>query len=111
MKIYHDLPVISNNDFYSGMHWTKRRAIAKTFHEMVWYLCRQYNVPEVKSKCKIIFMFNNKLDTDNNSIMAKMIIDGLKKSGILIDDTRKHVSAIEIIAGDSNYFEIEFKEE
>jgi hypothetical protein len=106
MKIFFDLPKISSNQIYSGMHWKKRNDLAKRYHNEIWYLVKKNNLPKIKKKCKIIFGFMNSFDTDNNFFMVKMVIDGIKYSGILIDDSRKYVKCVEVNVSDSNWFEV-----
>jgi len=54
----------------------------------------------------ICVYFNNKFDIDNNSIMAKMIIDGMK--GIVIqDDSRKFVKSLTLKFYDEDGIKVE----
>jgi len=106
MKIYYELPKVSTNQYYTGMHWSQRNKIAKKYHNDIYYLCKKNNLPKVKESCKIIFGFATKFDLDNNSIIIKMIIDSLRYGGIIKDDNKKYVKGIEIKIADENYFEI-----
>lgn len=101
IKIPDDLPSISTNAYYSGMHWSKRKRIADTWHMRIKALCRQAKISKVK-KCKLIFDFNNRYDLDNNSAMIKMIIDGLVFAGVLPDDNKDHVKEIVIRESSQN---------
>ena len=98
---------ISTNKFYSGMHWTKRRSISDAWHNAIILLCKQKKIATVKKRCIIIFGFNNKFDCDNNSVMVKMIVDGLVKAKVLKGDSKKYVVGITVYISDSNYLDIQ----
>jgi hypothetical protein len=100
IEIPKDLKPISSNDFYSGVHWTKRKKIADEWHLKIKLICRELRIEPVK-KCKLIFDFNNRFDIDNNSAMIKMVIDGMVIAGIFPDDNKDHIK--EIVIRESKY--------
>lgn len=97
MQIIIPLKVDSNwsaNKIYAGTHWTVRKKQADQVHEMVMWLTRgkeQFNAP-----VDITIEFNCRLDIDNCSYPAKLIIDGLRHSGVLIDDTKKYIKSLSL---------------
>lgn len=86
--------LISDNAYYAGMHWSKRKKIADAWHKAVQATILAYP-GRFKSKCvSIAFMWNDKFDLDNHSIMRKMIVDSMK--GLIIkDDSHCHVNNIQ----------------
>ncbi|HNX82181.1 MAG TPA: hypothetical protein PKL77_08565 [Candidatus Omnitrophota bacterium] len=46
------------------------------------------------SPAKITIAYNDKLDIDNHGFVAKSVIDGIKKYGLLVDDNRGHLKAL-----------------
>lgn len=95
-----ELKRISTNDFYSGMHWSRRKKISDEWHLIIISECHKQNIKPV-SKCKLTFEWNNRYDLDNNSAMEKMVIDGLVKAKIITDDSKKYV--VEKLTKSGNY--------
>lgn len=48
----------------------------------------------LKVPAKITLEYNDRLDIDNHGCVAKYVIDGIKKYGLLIDDSRKYLKAL-----------------
>lgn len=88
----HDLPKISLNEWYSGVHWSKRKAIKDKYY---WTIKSQFK--DVLSKDKVYkvsysFYFKLKpLDASNTIAMVKMIEDI-----IFEDDNYKIIEQITI---------------
>ncbi len=87
------------NKFYSGMHWSKRKAIAEWFHQFVWVACKQQKIPKIKTNsrslsiCTTCYFKSRSEVLDPDNICDKLIIDGLK--GIVIeDDDYKHIKYV-----------------
>ena len=85
---------VSNNQFYSGMHWTKRKQLADAAHLLI----RSQIDPEqppfdepVHITMTVYAADRVRRDIDNMNV--KMYIDGLKPHVILEDDWR-YVSGI-----------------
>ena len=86
---------VSLNQYYSGMHWTKRNKLKDKYVE--WFSNFKSAFQPVKRQCEIQFDFyftSHPLDPDNTVIMAKMITDCMVKSGILANDTRKYIGKV-----------------
>lgn len=99
----------SSNTIYAGVHWTQRKKQADQVHEMVGWLVKgkeQYLTP-----VEITMYFNCGLDIDNCAYVAKLIIDGLRHSGILIDDTKKYVKALSLRYWEGEGVKVEIKKE
>ena len=88
---------ISWNKFYSGMHWTKRKALADATHLVVVAAVRD-QIPDVEEykkpvNIRLVAAFKNRpLDADN--ICAKLYIDGLIHAGVLVDDSPTYVRTV-----------------
>lgn len=99
------------NAYWSGKHHAKRTEDARYWHALTWAAMsaahvrkRPFDKPVV-----ITFLWNDNLDLDNHCIMAKMIVDGLKKH-LINDDTRRWVRGIEHYWHDEDYIEITVSE-
>ena len=84
------------NRFYAGTHWSQRKEAADFWH-MVTRSCM--NNAGVRKKpfekpVVVTFYWNSRLDIDNNSIIAKMIIDGMK-GRLIQDDSRRYLMGLE----------------
>lgn len=70
------LPKISLNDWYSGSHWSKRKAIKDKYY---WIIKNQFkDVLSNENKYKVSYSFYFKLkplDASNTIAMVKMIED------------------------------------
>ena len=84
------------NAYYSGKHWSKRKEDADYWHQLTRAAMSKAQVRRrpFEKPVVISFLWNDKLDLDNHSIMSKMIIDALK-GRLINDDTRKWVRGIE----------------
>jgi hypothetical protein len=90
-----DLPKISTNKIYAGVHWTGRK------HQKDLYLmATKYDmkkIEKIKSKVDLEFTFYFKsrvLDSSNCSYMGKLLEDCLVAHGVLQDDTIKYVGKV-----------------
>lgn len=80
MKIYnielYDLPKISLNKFYSGMHWTKRKEIKDNYKLIIKNQYKRVLSKEKEYRVSYNFFFKIKpLDVSNCSAMVKLIED------------------------------------
>lgn len=88
---------ISLNRIYSGVHWNTRREWADDYHEHIWALQIKQKITKYPVKIRYIFTFANApLDTLNCALMAKMIEDGLKREGVIVEDNWKNVNEASI---------------
>lgn len=95
----------SANKIYAGTHWTMRKKQADEVHEMVGWLTR--GKEKFQSPVNITCEFNCRLDIDNCSYMAKLIIDGLRHNGVIHDDTKKYVSSLTLKFWDGDGIRVE----
>lgn len=86
---------VSTNAIYSGMHWSKRKRIADTYHRaLLPHRTKRFLLP---AHLLFTFTFKGKLlDCSNCSMMTKMLEDGMVQYKILPDDTPQYVPAITI---------------
>jgi len=76
--ILKDLPKVSNNKFYAGMHWTKRKETRDNFHFRVKSQCKRVFGSENQYIATYAFEFKSSpLDASNCVGMLKMIEDVL----------------------------------
>jgi len=95
--IFNNLPKISNNKFYEGGHWAKRKTIKDNFAKIVrLQFWAQTSRRSFTSPCDVhyIFEFKSKpLDCSNCVGMLKMIEDVL-----FPDDSIKVVKSINVVS-------------
>jgi len=74
--ILKDLPKVSLNQFYAGIHWTKRKAYKDAYKLLIASQTKEiFTAP-----CRVMYRFtfkNNALDCSNCIGMVKMIEDCL----------------------------------
>lgn len=99
------------NAYYSGKHWSKRKEDADFWHTLTRAAMSKAQVRRrpFEKPVVITFLWNDKLDLDNHSIMSKMIIDALK-GRLINDDTRKWVRGIEHYWHDEDYIKVILQE-
>ncbi len=89
---------ISSNSIYGGMHWSKRKKIADEFHNVVFYTVKNERVEKIKEyPVHVYYLFTLKgrrMDVLNTSFLAKLLEDGLVRSGILKDDSQEYVKMV-----------------
>lgn len=88
---------ISLNQYYAGMHWSKRSEEAKRVHYLMMSKIQRgvtffKNPVEIEVTC---YFKSNPMDADN--IVAKLYIDGLKGK-VLVDDTPKYVKGVKLVS-------------
>ena len=92
MKIVIDLPIISGNKLLR-MHWTKRAKIRDDYYMAI---IEQIEYPmmakEIKAKVIILSRRSRLLDKDNLYAGAKPLVDALKKSGLIWDDSPRWIN-------------------
>ena len=96
--ILKDLPKISLNQWYSGKHWTKRKAIKDKYYLIIKSQFKQ--VFKVDQSYNVIYTFEFKikpLDASNCVAMIKLIEDV-----IFEDDNYRIVNSISIQSRKSN---------
>ena len=74
--IIKDLPKISTNKFYSGMHWTKRKKIKDVYKYLVRSEYKGQFLKDKQYEVEYTFYFKSRaLDATNCSMMVKLIED------------------------------------
>jgi len=93
MKIVIDLPIISGNKLLR-MHWAKRAKIQKDYYSAIYVVIPIYLHPPKQRKRKVIITSYRKrlLDKDNLYAGAKLLVDALKKAGLIWDDSPKWIN-------------------
>ena len=85
-----DLPKVSLNKWYAGMHWTKRKKIKDNYTQIVRSQFREVLPKDKSYSVEYCFTFKNRpLDASNCVAMVKMIEDI-----IFEDDSYKVVHSI-----------------
>ena len=107
----------STNIIYAGVHWSKRKRMADEAHLLTKIACK--GLRSFIEPVSLIFqpmIRGRAYDTLNYSFTAKMIEDGIVRSGILKDDTKKYVGAVTILPPikikkpEQSYMEVELRE-
>lgn len=88
---------ISLNKLYSGMHWTKRKKLADSWHHKFKEGLKHYDIVQY-SKLDLVLKVNNKLDLDNCSVIVKLCVDTVKQLGFIKDDTPKYFKKMTIVS-------------
>ena len=81
------------NAYWTGKHWAKRRQDAEYWHQITRCAMHEASGQPFENPVVISFYWNDRLDLDNHSMMAKMIIDAMKGS-LLHDDSKRWVKSI-----------------
>lgn len=85
---------VSNNQFYAGMHWAKRKALADSWHLLVRAaLPENISPPSPPLAVEITAYFKGQMQ-DADNICSKLIIDGLVRGGVVPDDTPQYIEAV-----------------
>jgi len=91
---------ISLNQYYSGMHWTKRARITKEWEEFIYFLAKEQNAKFITNyPISVAYEFHLKKqppDCSNCVGMIKLIEDALK-GVVWADDDPKHINKLSII--------------
>ncbi|MCG3203945.1 MAG: hypothetical protein KCHDKBKB_00622 [Elusimicrobia bacterium] len=84
---------ISWNKLYSQNHWIYRKKLAEEIHTLIWIATKQQKIKPVKT-CSIVLEAYKTRTIDPDNICAKLYIDGLKESKIIIDDTPQYIYSV-----------------
>ena len=85
-----------SNAYWAGKHWAKRKADAEFWHELTRVAMARAKVRKTPFEKPVVitFLWNDRLDLDNHSMMAKMILDAMRPR-LIPDDSRRYVRGIE----------------
>lgn len=84
------------NAYWSGKHYSKRAQDARYWHGLTVSAINRAKIRKrpFDKPVVITFLWNDRMDLDNHSMMAKMILDGMKDK-LINDDSKKWVKGIE----------------
>jgi len=85
------LPSRNDADNASRSHWSVGRKFKKDWTEYVAWFFK--DIPAVSGVAHVSVIFyepNNRRDDDNVMSSLKYIMDGMQKSGVIKNDSRKH---------------------
>lgn len=98
------------NELYSQKHWSTRREMAETAHQLVAIACREQKIqPIISYPVHIKITAYRKREIDSSNVTGKLLEDGLVKAGILKDDSPKYVEwmSTRCVKSDREYVVIE----
>jgi len=84
----------STNKMYSGQHWSKRYALAKTIQHLVFGLCLEQKIKPVKKypvDIMITAYYKAKTKRDSGNVSNKELVDGLVLAKVIEDDDTRFV--------------------
>ena len=79
------------------LHWRVRHRWNVKWKTNIWneVLIHKHEVPDLSfnnANVKITFLYCHRLDDDNAHTCCKPLLDGLRYSGVIIDDDPSHIS-------------------
>jgi len=85
-----------SNKAYAGMHWAVRKRLVDTWHNATIVAVKNLHLRPVKNfpveiNTTPMLTGKRKRDTSAGFLIAKIIEDGLVKSGLLPDDSTEYV--------------------
>lgn len=95
------------NAFYSGKHWSQRKADAEFWHTLVRAEMERQKVRRRPFEKPVVltFYFNDRLDCSNHAMYVKFIEDGMI-GRLLVNDSRRWVKGIEVYFHDADYIKV-----
>ena len=104
-KLYGD------NAYWAGKHHALRAEDARYWHALTWAAMNKAKTRRTPFEKPVVitFLWNDRLDIGNHSMMAKMIVDAMKDK-ILRDDNRKWVKGIEHFWHDEDCIKVIIRE-
>ena len=83
------------NAYWSGKHYKARAQDSKEIHDLVFYCLKKEGIRKhiFQVPVEINFYWHSNLDIDNNAVLGKMIVDGLK-GYLLKDDGPKYFQKV-----------------
>ena len=84
------------NQFYAGSHWTSRHKLARLWHALVaaqvTALGKHPSFGD--NRVRIIITRHGARAIDPDNVCAKLVIDGLVRACVLLDDTPLYVESV-----------------
>lgn len=99
------------NAYWSGKHWSKRKADATCWHQLTINELRRQGIRQrpLQNPVVLTFYHNDRLDISNHAAIEKMIEDALHGI-LLVDDDRKHVVGKESYFHDEDHILVVIRE-
>lgn len=92
---------VSLNQYYSQQHWTQRARIKKEYAKIAEeFISPVLERGELIERFAMVIFYNSKHDPDNVSGFEKVVMDGLKERGNIIDDSKKYYRLFAVIPND-----------
>ncbi|MDT8901149.1 hypothetical protein [Anaeroselena agilis] len=76
---------------WSRLHWTKQRIIKNEWRIIVWvsaYMAKATKLRLERARVRITYYFATHRRRDKDNYAPKMLMDGLVKAGVLVDDNQ-----------------------
>ena len=90
-----DAPIVSMNKLYASPNWRVRNKIKDLYHEIFSNKIREAFMDKMES-FDLRIEYNNGMDVDNLVIMGKLLVDAMRKEGIVKDDTPVYYKSLSI---------------
>lgn len=87
---------VSLNDYYSSSHWSNRHRLVKKYKPMLQVMLEKAGVPQMEEYAMVI-LYNSRHDPDNVVGLEKLVLDTMKKMGLIIDDSKKYYKFMAIL--------------
>lgn len=85
----------SNNKYIGRNARWEYKAEKHRWEELIYYTCRpRPKEPLKKSIVKIVYFFSDARRRDPDNYSGKFILDGLRKAGIILDDSFNNITLI-----------------
>ena len=81
---------------YAYAHWRVQHRDKERWGDMLFYACARVSAPKAIGRRRVIVERYGKraLDPDNGAGGCKIILDGLRKLGMLVDDNDRFVELV-----------------
>lgn len=79
---------------WARLHWAKQREIKQDWETQVWaaaYQSRATRLRLERARVRITYFFATNRRRDKDNYAPKMLMDGLVKAGVLMDDSKDRV--------------------
>lgn len=84
------------NTLYSGRHWSTRKEMADYAHQSVKIALIGKDTTPYLSPVDISITAYLKRTIDPDNVCSKLVIDGIKMTGLIQDDTPKYINGVTV---------------